>query len=147
VSSLVEQVKDRIEAQVSGLTVDEAFDFAELVRQGALPQRKEAAFVLPLGFNAGEAQSDIAQFYKQTLDEVVGIVLVVQSLGDPKAKRAIATVATLTQSILLAVCGWHPAEAVGDFRALRGRLISVNAGTVFFQIEFSIQTQLRFAPP
>jgi hypothetical protein len=141
--NLVEQVKARIEAEVSGLAVDEAADFAELVRQGSLPQRKEAAFVLPLGFNGGDPQADLAGFYKQSLDEVVGVILVVQSLGDPKARRAIATVATLTDAILMAICGWQPDDAVGDFRALRGRLIAVNAGTVFFQIDFAIQTQLR----
>lgn len=143
--TLIADVKTRIEAEVDELTgrIEEVADLAELVRRQALPQKSPAGFVIPLGFNARSADDGVVGLYRQMLDEVVGVVLVVEALGDPKAKRAIATIDTLTQAVLDAVCGWAPDGAIDDFRAQRGRLVSVTAGVVIYQLDFAVQRQLR----
>ena len=144
--TLIAAVRERIESQVADLAgrVEEVADLAELVRRGALPQRSPAAFVIPLGFNALAADA-VTGLFRQSLDDVVGVVLVVEAAGDPKAKRAIDKVDVLKDAVLVAMCGWGPAGAIGEFRAQRGRLVSVAAGTVIYQIDFAIQDQLRIA--
>lgn len=144
--TLVADIKARIEAGVPALAgrLEEVADLAALIAAGVLPQRSPAGYVIPLGFN-GREPADAAGLFIQSLDETVGVVLVVEAAGDPKAKRALATVDALDIAVRNAVCGYVPAGAIGEFRAVRGRLVSVTAGTVIYQIDFAIQTQLRIA--
>lgn len=145
--TLVTETKDRLNAQVAALTgrVEEVADLAELVRKNALPQKSPAAFVLPAGFNAGAADA-AAGLFRQALDQTIAVVLIVEAAGDPKAKRALAAIDDLIDAVLVALCGWAPAGAIADMRALRGRLVSVNAGTVIYQLDFAVQEQLRIIP-
>jgi hypothetical protein len=144
--SLVLDVKARIEATVAALAgrVQEVADLSELIARNALPQREVAAFVVPVGFNGG-APDAATGFFRQPLEQVVGVVLVVKAPGDAKAQRALATVDSLEEALLAQIPGWAPQGAIGVFRALRGRLIGVPAGTVFYQLDFAIQNQLRNA--
>ena len=145
--TLVADVKERLLEQVDALAgaIEEAADLAELIRQGALPQKSVAAFVLPLGVNGGAGEVATGAF-RQPFNEVVGVLLVIQTLGDAKAQRAIPTVDTLQLAICQALCGWAPASgAVGVMHMSRGRLVSVAGGTVFYQLDFSLQNQLRTA--
>jgi hypothetical protein len=145
--TLVDQVKARIEAKVAALAgrLEEVADLAELVAAGALPQRMPWAFVIPLGFN-GREPADAAGLFIQTLDETVGVVLLVEAVGDPKAKRAIATIDLLVIDVRNALCGFVPDGEIGDFRATRGRLVSVANGVVIYQLDFAIPAQLRITP-
>lgn len=148
--TLITDVKTRIEAEVAALTgrMEEVADLAELVRQKALPQRSPAGYVIPLGFNGRSADDGVIGLYRQMLDEVVGVVLVVEALGDSKAKRALATIDDLVTAVVEAVCGWSANEdAIDDFRAVRGRLVSVTAGVVIYQLDFAVQRQLRITTP
>ncbi|MPZ57616.1 MAG: hypothetical protein GEU91_14175 [Rhizobiales bacterium] len=137
-------VRARIDANVAPLAgrVEEVADLAELVARKALPQRSPMAYVIPLGFNAG-ASMDATGAHMQVLDQAVGVVLYVEASGDPKAKRALATIDTLEAALLAGVCGWVPAGAIDAVRAVRGRLVSVTAGAVLYQIDLALQTQLR----
>jgi hypothetical protein len=142
--TLVTDIKTRIESNVPTLAgrLEEVADLAALIAAGALPQRSPAGYVIPLGFN-GRPPADAAGLFIQSLDKSVGLVLVVQAPGDPKARRALATIDDLEADVLNAVCGFVPAGAIGELHATRGRLVSVDAGTVFYQIDFAIQSQLR----
>lgn len=144
--TLVADVKDRIEAGVAALAgrVEEAAELAELIRRQALPNRSPAAFVLPVGFDGGAGDA-VTGLYRQPKTEVVGVVLIVEALGDPKAKRAIPKIDELVLAVLEAVAGWGPADAIGVFEARRGRLLAVNAGSVIYQIDFALSDQLRIA--
>ena len=99
---------------------------------------------MSLGFDGGRADA-VTGMFRQDLTEVIGVVLIVQALGDPKALRAQATVDTLKIDIVNAVAGWRPEDAIGVFEARRGRLVSVTEGAVIYQIEFGLNTQLRIA--
>lgn len=146
-TTLVAQVRQRIEARVPALAgrLEEVADLAELVRQNAMPQRSPAGFVVPLGFG-GREPLDASGLFIQSLDETVGVILVCEAAGDPKAKRAIATVDALAVDVRRAVMGFVPSTAFGDFRAVRGRLVSVTAGTVIYQLDFAVQVQERINP-
>jgi hypothetical protein len=145
-TTLVESVKARIEASVAALNgaTEEVADLAELVKRSALPQRATAAFVIPLGFNGGIPDAATGIF-RQLIDDQVGVVLVVQAPGDPQAKTALAKIDVLSKAVINAVAGWAPDDVIGVFRAVRGRLVSIAAGTVFFQIDFAVEDQLRIA--
>jgi len=142
--TLISDVKARIESKVTALAgrLEEVADLAALIAAGALPQRSPAGYVIPLGFN-GRPPADAAGMFIQSLDKSVGLVLVVQAPGDPKARRALATIDALEADVLDGVCGYVPDGALGELHATRGRLVSVDAGTVFYQIDFAIQSQLR----
>jgi hypothetical protein len=142
--TLVEHVRTRIESEVPSLAglLEEVADLAALVKEGALPARELAGFVIPLGFDGGAADA-AAGLYRQQVEDVIGVVLVAQALGDPAAKGALTTVDALKDLIVEAVAGWAPDSVVGVFVARRGRLVSVVAGTVIYQIEFAVQDQLR----
>lgn len=142
--TVVSDVKTRV-AMVDGIrSVDEAADLSALIGEGQLPQQSPAAFVLPLGFNGGDPDV-VTGIYRQPFNPVVAVVLVIQAPGDVKARKALATIDQLEQDLCAKICGWAPADAIGVFRALRGRLVSVANGLVIYQLEFALQDQLRIA--
>jgi len=142
--TLVADVKARIEAEVTDLAgrVEEVADLAVLVQKGGLPNRSPVAFVVDLGFDGGAADAAVNAF-RQRVDNAIGVILYVEAAGDLKRRRALPTIDALKDALLDAVCGWAPADAIGDFTVRRGRLLSVAAGGVLYQIDFAIQDQLR----
>lgn len=147
---LADELKTRIEAQVAVLAgrVEHALDLVELVGQGALPQSRYAAFVVPVGLRPQSGGESAAGAFTQSLDEVLAVVLVVNSAGDVTGAKAAPRVDELVWQLIQAVAGWAPADLAatlytGDFRFLRGEVISLTRGAVFYQVEFAIQLQLR----
>lgn len=145
-TTLIDSVAARISSQVTALNgnVQQAAELAALVSAKALPQRLPAAFVLPLGFDFKDGSS-AAGTYTALVQDMIGVVLIAESAGDARAVKAAATIDALKDDVLAAVSGWSPASAIGVFEPLRGRLVSVDAGTVFFQIDFALTNQLRIA--
>lgn len=141
---LVQAVADRIGDQVTPLTgaIQYIADLASLISANAMPQREVTAFVVPLGFDAGDGQSAV-NAHTQMLNRAVGVVLAVKALGDAKAQRAVPTIDSLEQSVIAAVAGWGPDNTAGVFNVLRGRLVSVESGLVLYQIDFALKDQLR----
>ena len=143
-TTLVDAVAARIGAEVSDLTgrIDSIADLAFLISTGALPQREVCAFVVPLGFDGGAANAAVNAF-TQELNDSIGVVLCIKSLGDAKAKKALPTIGALSEAVVNAVAGWAPNNAVGVFTVSRGRLVSIDKGLVLYQIDFRLQDQLR----
>ncbi len=143
-STLVEDVAQRIGAQVAALTgaIDFIADLASLIQQGALPQREVCAFVIGLGFDGGKAEAAVNAF-TQGLTQSVGVVLCVKALGDAKAQKAVPTIDALSQSVIEAVAGWGPSTAPGVFTVSRGRLLNADKGLLLYQIDFALVDQLR----
>ncbi len=143
---LIDDVIALIEAHVADLAkrVEGAAELSGLVKQNALPPVTPAAFVLPLGLRGSEPDAS-AGLFRQTYDEVVGVVLVIEAPGDATGRAALPTMHALAMQVVLAVCGRAPSDQVGVFRLLRGALISLSAGTIIYQLDFAIQDQLRIA--
>lgn len=140
----IAEVKTRLEGQVLELNgaMQEAVDFAALVEAGQLPQRPVAGFVLPAGLDFAPSP-DAATAFTQGLNDIVAVVLVLQAPGDATARRALPKLEALIGAVINAICGWAPGGEAGVFEARRGRLLSVNAGAVFYQLDFAISDQLR----
>lgn len=134
----------RLEAQVPALArrVEGAAELSELVRKNNLPQQTPAAFVLPLGLRGGEADTS-AGIFRQSFDETIAVVLIIESAGDATGGKALPTIHALIWAVIAAIAGWAPADEIGVFRLMRGQLVSMSRGIVIYQLDFAIQDQLR----
>ena len=144
---LIDDVIARIAARVSDLAgrVRGAAELSALVKRNALPNETPFAFVLPLGLHGGDDEVATGLF-RQSVDDTIAVVLLVEAAGDVAGEKALPSIDTLVHAIMEALCGWSPANAFGVFRLVRGSLLSLNAGTVIYQIDFAIQDQLRITP-
>lgn len=144
-TTLVEQVADQLDAEVPALKggVEYIAELAALLESGGAPQRDVAAFVVNLGMDdrGGDAA---AGMHTQMIGTTIGVVLCVRSRGDAKAKRAIPTVDALVKQTIDAVAGWAPTDDyTGVFSVARGRQLPLVAGLIVYQLEFTIDDQLR----
>ena len=151
---LADDVATRLESTVDALSgrIKPALDLSEMMRRKALPNYTPAAFVLPNGIAGGRAQSSENAFL-QMADELVSVVLIQRSAGDVRGSKGQAPLQTLVWAVILALCGWEPAamgasdasgsDPVGVLELRRGRLLSLDAGTVFYQLDFAISQQVR----
>jgi hypothetical protein len=135
ISSLVPELTGRIEG---------AANFTELMRSNALPQVTPAAHVLPLGLIGAQGEAG-AGYYTQNFEQVIGVLITLRTLGATGA-GGLVQIDQLVMDIINAVAGWGPETAVGVFRLVRGQLVSMSAGTMVYQIDFSILDQLRITP-
>ena len=140
----LDDVRGRIEAQVPDLAgrLGNAGDFANLVEHNRLPQLTPAGYVLPGGLRGG-APDVVAGLFRQAFDEVVSVVLVSRVAGDPLAAAAIDEISPLVRSTVEAVAGWAPDDAVGVFQLAQGELVGEKDGALVFQIDFTLNDQLR----
>jgi len=121
-----------------------ALQFADAIAKNRLPQVSPAAFVLPLGLRGGAA-SAAAGMFVQSLDRLMGVVLVVRSAGDPLGARLADTLEPLIDAVIQGFAGWAPDGAIGVFRLQRAELVSLAEGAATFQIDFVLDDQLRIA--
>lgn len=142
---MIEEVIIRLDAQVPDLSgkVDGAAAFSAMMKGGRGPHNMPAAFVLPLGLQGGRAEAS-SGFFTQLYAESVAVVLFLQAT-DPQAKRALDRLPSLIREVIRAIAGWAPADTAGVFGLSRGALVGVQGGRLAYQIDFSIQDQLRIA--
>ena len=140
----IDDVRTRVEAEVEALTgrLLNAGDFANLVATNQLPQVTPAGYVLPAGLQGGVADA-VAGLFRQDFDETVSVVLVDRVAGDPLAGAAIDSITPLVRSVIEAVVGWAPADAIGVFQLGHAELVGAKDGALVFQIDFTLNDQLR----
>lgn len=141
-------VAQRIAARVPELAgrMSGAADLADLQRRNALPQVTPAGFVLPLGLRGGAVRAASGLFV-QDVEELVGVLLVLRSFQRTGGEAgALADLESLIDGVARAVTGWAPAEAPGVFALRAGRMVSMSAGTMAWQIDFALARQLRHDP-
>lgn len=143
---LVDQVIARLVVLVPdlGTRIEGAAELTALVTSGALPNVTPCAFVLPLGLRGGAA-SAVTGLFRQSVDEVVGVVLIVEAPGSDTGAPALPTIDALVNAVIAALCGWRPDAEIGVFQLARGALLQVSNGAVMYQLDFSIPDQLRIA--
>lgn len=131
-------------AELAG-RVQEAAELAELIRQKALPTAPVAAFVLPLGLVPRDQGSAGTGFFVQGIDERIGVLLVLQTPGDVTGRKALPRLNALVWEVIAAVAGegTDADGAVGVFRFAGGRLVSLSAGLLYYQLDFAIHLQVR----
>lgn len=145
----VDQVAARLVAVLPELTnrVGSAAQFSAAWNGGTLGQVPFSAYLLGLGFQGAEADI-MDNIYRQSLDRALGVVLVRRALADPLGTKVADAFADDTEKVLRAIAGWSPEDAdgeptIGTFVARRGALISLSGGVATFQIDFTLNTQLR----
>lgn len=142
---LVDEVITRIKSEIGELEnrCEGAAELSELVRSGQWPQSPVFAFVLPLGLRPLSQGDASAGAFTQMLSETIGILLVIQAAGDGTGRKALPKIETLLAALLAALPGWGPEDATGVFAVSRGQLISATDGRVVYQLDLSLNNQLR----
>lgn len=141
---MLDAVQARLDATVPDLAgkVHSAADFQRLVASGQTPQHDPAAFVLPLGLQGGQAEA-ITGIFRQALVETVGVVLTLRDhsrTGSSVADR----LREFIDEIIATLAGWSPSDATPGVFVLRsGRLLRVDRVMLAYQLDFSIDDQLR----
>ena len=123
--------------------VEGAAAFAELMRQNALPQVTPAAYVIPLGLQGGVADVAVG-LYRQEVREIVGVTIALRSFSKT-GDRSLPELDRLVEGVVNAIAGTAPPDATGVFSLARGSIVSMAAGTIVYQLEFSLSDQLRIA--
>jgi len=142
----VDEVRARIEERVPALAgrIGTAGEFARLVGANQLPQQTPAAFVLP-GALAGGAATAGTGLFRQSFAEGVNVVLVVRVAGDATGARGVDEITPLIRAVVTAVVGWVPDGALGTFVLGHGDLVGTEAGSLVYQLDFTLDDQLRIS--
>ena len=143
----VDEVRERIEGRVPALAgqIGNAGEFAKLVEANQLPQRAKGGFVLPGSISGGSRQA-ISGMFTQAIAETVLVVLTVRVASDPTGQRALDEITPLVRDVVAAVCGYSPADAPGVFALARGELVGAAQGMLIYQLDFTLDDQLRITP-
>ncbi|MDK3072767.1 hypothetical protein QO034_06565 [Sedimentitalea sp. JM2-8] len=125
-----------------GSRVEGALDLADMLRAGRLPENTNA-IVLPVGL-AGRAADAASGLYRQAFTETVGVLLLAR-VHDRTGRRALGRIRPLIMEVVEAIAGWTPGDQLGVFQLKGGRIVSMTGGTLIYQVEFTIDDQLRIA--
>jgi hypothetical protein len=124
-----------------------AAKLGELTERGSIAVTNTSAFVLPLGLRGGVADA-VTGMFRQSLDRLVGVVLVVRNLSDNTGAKAMLDLDPLIEAVIQLLAGWGPEEDVfGIFTLARGELVSIDRGIITYQLDFAIEHQLRIVRP
>jgi hypothetical protein len=140
---MIAPVMARIEAEVPELAgrVEGGRAFVELIRARKLPARSIAAYVFPSGLT-GARPDAAAGAFAQMLTHRTSVVLFVQSL-DRTGSTALDRIDEVLMAVVRALAGWAPGGEVGVYRFERGQLVESGAGRLAYQLDFSIDDQMR----
>ncbi len=133
----------RLKAQVAALgdRVDGAAALAPLIDGNELPATTPIAFVVPLGLDAGRAESSTGT-HRQMMHLRWGVLLVIDYAGDATGVETMPEVGEIAKAIREALSGWQPGSD-GVLELKREFLVKLAKGTVFYELDFSVDEQLR----
>lgn len=113
-------------------------------QRGVLAQVCPAAFTLPLGIGGSRADA-VTGLFRQPVTWLDGVLLVVRSAGDATGEAALLQLEPLIEATIAAIVGWGPEDMIGVYELAKGELTSMEDGLLTYQLEFSIEDQLRIA--
>ena len=128
ISEAVPQLSSRVEG---------AAELAALMGSNEMPQATPAAYVVPLGFDAGP-QRDATGIHEQMVTESFGVVIVIDYAGDATGAAALPEIEDMVEAVRAALKGWQPVSAIDALSLRRGRLVDLRNGTVFYQLDVSL---------
>ncbi|MEL7113982.1 MAG: hypothetical protein AAGP08_00075 [Pseudomonadota bacterium] len=141
---MLASVEARLEAEVEDFhgRVSPARDFFALIARKDLPQHDLVAYVIPVGLQGG-ATDAASGLFRQEVTETVGVITMLQNRG--RGAKALLRLPNLIDDVTRAIAGWGPDTAPGVFSLRRGALLRSDNSLVAYQLDFSIQDQLRIA--
>ncbi|MGV8949690.1 MAG: phage tail terminator protein [Cypionkella sp.] len=141
----MKEIIERLQALVPELgKVEGAIELAALMASKPQAHAKPRAHVVPMGLKGGALDNGTGDF-TQAIDVAFTVFLTFSAVADPRGQKAAVDVHALQTSVLEALCGWGPEDAVGVVRLLRAAPIDLRPGALVYAIEFAIQDQLRIA--
>lgn len=140
------EVRTRIEEQVPDLAgrLGNAGQFSQLIERNQVPQVTPAGFVLLGGLTGGQGEV-MTGLFRQFFQERILVVLAVRVAGDVLGEAGIDEATPLVRAVINAVCGWAPGDALGVFDLGSAELVGSKDGALLFQIDFTLNDQLRIA--
>jgi hypothetical protein len=139
---MLEAVQTRLRETVPELRhrVEGALSFVELVSKGTFPQGARA-LVVPTGKRGGKP-TDATGMFCQSVVETFGVVLLLnaQSATD---RALIDKVDELITAVISTLAGWVPNGEQRPLQLTSGRTLSLADGRFVYELNFSIETQLR----
>lgn len=141
IDAVITRLKDRVPDL--GGRIEGAAELAALTRSGSYPHSL-GALVVPAGLRGGAANIG-AGLFQQDFAEAVSVVLVVQAT-DRTGVRALKNLRPLIMAVAEAIAGWAPDDTVGVFELTDGRTASFLDGRLVYQINFTINDELRITP-
>jgi len=141
---MIDAIIQKLTAEAPELgPVKGAVDFGALVAGGKMPQTTFSAFVLPAGLIGRTAEAAAGAFV-QSFDEAVSVILAIRSF-EAAGSRSIDPLRVLVMKIFETLGGWAPGDESGVLTLRTGRLVSMQAGLIVYQIDFSLTDQMRIA--
>lgn len=145
---LVALVQARLKAWPTEFrSIEGAASLTELTARGILPQHTPAAWVLPLGEEAGAQQAG-TMVTRQRLTETVAVVVAVRAADRLReAGRDQATV--LRDQVRAALLGWVPGGPWTPMVFRRSRLSGLQGGAITYTAEYQSSHTITgpVAPP
>jgi len=142
----MDAVRERLEDRVPAITrYGNAADFASVVEHERLPLTTPIAYVLFGGMIGRTAEASAGMFI-QNVGEAVTVILADRINGDALGEKALKDISPLLGAVIEAVCGWAPEDAIGVFELRSAELVGAKGGALIFQIEFTLNDQLRITP-
>ncbi len=140
---MIAAIKTRLAAQVPELSgrIEGAANFVDMLARNALPTQTPAANVIPTGLQGGKAGA-ISGAFTQSMSNTIAVMLTLRTY-DRTGEKGVDRADVLIRDIVNGLAGWAPGDEVGVFVLRNSRLVNMSAGTLVYQIEFSIDEQLR----
>lgn len=127
-----------------GGRIGPAGELQALIRQGRAGEPVLRAHVIPSALT-GSRPALAAGAYVQAIDRGV-TVLFTLPVADGTGASKVDQLEELISDTIAAVAGWRPGTTPGAFRLVRAALLSMQGGTIAYQIDFAIGDQLRITP-
>lgn len=137
--SVAEAVKSRCPSFENRVTVSAAFQVLEDAGKLTLP----AAYVVLMDDEAGTNQSDNG--YQQLVSDTFAVVVVLSNAVDELGKATIGQILPYRKELCKALLSWKPDAEHGPIVYEGGQLLAIDRGHVYYQYEFSAETEFTEA--
>ncbi len=137
---IVEALKTRCAAQFAG-RVAGAAEFQQL--EPAAKLTLPAAYVIPLDDTAEPNQS--SNGYRQTIRDTFAVIVVLSNVADELGKASVSQVLPIRNALFAALLSWKPDGEHGEIEYEGGQLLGVDRDRLYYQYEFSCETQISEA--
>lgn len=127
-----------------GGRIGQANDLQSLIRSGRAGEPVLRAHIIPSAMT-GARPTAAAGAFIQSVDRGITILFTLP-VGDGPAPGKGDQLEHLITTTIAAVVGWRPLETTGVFRLVRASLLSMQGGTISYQIDFAVGDQLRISP-
>lgn len=135
--AIILALRDRC-AEVFGNRVAGAAEFEVLPHSAKL--LVPAAYVIPLDDSA-EAQAS-SNGYMQTIKDSFSVVVVLSNSNDERGQTSIHGITAVRKAVWKALLGWQPDVQHDRIEYEGGQLLSLDRARMYYQLEFSADTEL-----